>query len=494
MDSFLLALSNLSSGWVILSAFAGVLWGIFGGALPGISPSIAMALLLPFTVGMEATNALVLLASVYVGAEYGGSIPAILIRTPGTNSASATVIDGNEMAKRGQAGEALGISLMSGLYGGLFGLLVLVLCTESLAQVALAFTPAAYFSLGILGLSVIAGLSGGSLLRGLIAACMGLMVAFIGSDPVSGVQRFTFGSVDLLDGVKPILVMVGLFAVTEMLVQIGEPPWARGNTGSTRLKLPNWAMSKRLFKPQAIGAAIGTLEGVTPGAGGTVAAFMAYTEAKRWSKHPEEFGKGSPEGVAAPESANNVVTATALVPLLSLGIPGSNSAAILLGGFLIHGLQPGPMLFQKAPEVVYGLYGGLLIANIAMLLIGLVILSPCMWLVNRPKPYLIAFILALVMSGVFAIQQSLFDCALVLLIGVLGYAMRLLKIPVLPMVLGMVLGFMVESNYRRSLLISGGEHSIFVTDTASAILLGLSAVLSAYSLWKEISERRKSAK
>ena len=169
MDSFLLALSNLSSGWVILSAFAGVLWGIFGGALPGISPSIAMALLLPFTVGMEATNALVLLASVYVGAEYGGSIPAILIRTPGTNSASATVIDGNEMAKRGQAGEALGISLMSGLYGGLFGLLVLVLCTESLAQVALAFTPAAYFSLGILGLSVIAGLSGGSLLRGLIA-------------------------------------------------------------------------------------------------------------------------------------------------------------------------------------------------------------------------------------------------------------------------------------------------------------------------------------
>jgi putative tricarboxylic transport membrane protein len=471
-----------------------VLWGIFGGALPGISPSIAMALLLPFTVGMEATNALVLLASVYVGAEYGGSIPAILIRTPGTNSASATVIDGNEMAKRGQAGEALGISLMSGLYGGLFGLLVLVLCTESLAQVALAFTPAAYFSLGILGLSVIAGLSGGSLLRGLIAACMGLMVAFIGSDPVSGVQRFTFGSVDLLDGVKPILVMVGLFAVSEMLVQIGEPPWARGNTGSTRLKLPNWAMSKRLFKPQAIGAAIGTFEGVTPGAGGTVAAFMAYTEAKRWSKHPEEFGKGSPEGVAAPESANNVVTATALVPLLSLGIPGSNSAAILLGGFLIHGLQPGPMLFQKAPEVVYGLYGGLLIANIAMLLIGLVILSPCMWLVNRPKPYLIAFILALVMSGVFAIQQSLFDCALVLLIGVLGYAMRLLKIPVLPMVLGMVLGFMVESNYRRSLLISGGEHSIFVTDTASAILLGLSAVLSAYSLWKEISERRKSAK
>jgi putative tricarboxylic transport membrane protein len=330
-------------------------------------------------------------------------------------------------------------------------------------------------------------------MRGLIAACLGLMIAFIGSDPVSGVQRFTFGSTDLLDGVKPILVMVGLFAVTEMLVQIGEPPWAQGGSTSTRLKLPNWAMSKRLFKPQAIGAVIGTVEGVTPGAGGTIAAFMAYSEAKRWSKHPEEFGKGSPEGVAAPESANNVVTATALVPLLSLGIPGSNSAAILLGGFLIHGLQPGPMLFQKAPEVVYGLYGGLFIANIAMLLIGLVILSPCMWLVNRPKPYLIAFILALVMSGVFAIHQSIFECGLVLFIGVLGYGMRLLRLPVLPLVLGLVLGYLVESNYRRSLLISGGEHSIFITDPVSAILLGLAVLLTAYTGWKEWSDRRQRA-
>jgi putative tricarboxylic transport membrane protein len=250
-------------------------------------------------------------------------------------------------------------------------------------------------------------------------------------------------------------------------------------------------MSKRLFKPQAIGAVIGTVEGVTPGAGGTIAAFMAYSEAKRWSKHPEEFGKGSPEGVAAPESANNVVTATALVPLLSLGIPGSNSAAILLGGFLIHGLQPGPMLFQKAPEVVYGLYGGLFIANIAMLLIGLVILGPCMWLVNRPKPYLIAFILALVMSGVFAIHQSIFECGLVLAIGVLGYGMRLLRLPVLPLVLGLVLGYLVESNYRRSLLISGGEHSIFLTDPVSALLLAIALVLGVYTGWKEFGSRKK---
>ncbi len=493
MDTLAVALGQLAHWTVIFAAFGGVLWGIFGGALPGISPSIAMALLLPFTVGMDPTTALVLLASVYVGAEYGGSIPAILIRTPGTNSASATVVDGYAMAQQGRAGEALGISLMSGLWGGLFGLAVLVLCTESLAQVALAFTPAAYFALGILGLSVIAGLSGGSLLKGLIAAGIGLSVAFIGSDPVSGIPRFTFGSADLLGGIKPILIMVGLFAVTEMLVQITEPDWAKANKSEAKLKLPNWAMSKRLFKPQAIGAAVGTVEGVTPGAGGTIAAFMAYSEAKRWSKHPEEFGHGSPEGIAAPEAANNVVTATALVPLLSLGIPGSNSAAILMGGFLIHGLQPGPMLFTKAPEVVYGLYGGLFLANIAMLLLGLVILSPCIWLVNRPKPYLIAGILALVMSGVYAIHQSFFEIFLVIGVGVFGYVMRWLKVPVLPLVLGLVLGYMVESNFRRSLVISGGDAMIFLTDKVSLGLLLLAAALTLYTAWKEFSGGKKKA-
>jgi len=486
MDSFLSTVGALASLSVLAAAFGGVLWGMLGGALPGISPSIAMALLLPFTVGMEPTVAIVLLASVYVGAEYGGSIPAILIRTPGTNAAAATVIDGYEMARQGKAGEALGISLMSGLVGGLVGLLVLVLATESLAQIALAFTPAAYFSLGVLGLSVIAGLSGGSLLRGLIATCIGLMLAFIGSDPVSGVARFTFGSPELLDGIKPILVMVGLFAVTEMLVQISEPEVAREKMIKvSRLVLPDLAMWKRIWKPQMIGSVVGTVEGVTPGAGGTVAAFMTYSETKRWSKHPEEFGKGSPEGVAGPESANNVVTATALVPLLSLGIPGSNSAAILMGGFLIHGLQPGPMLFEKAPEVIHGLYGGLLLANIAMVILGMLVLTPCIWLVNRPKPYLMAAILALVMTGVYAIHQSVLELALVLAIGVLGYAMRLLRIPVLPLVLGLVLGYLIESNYRRSLLISGGEHSIFVTDPVSAGLLALALVLTLYTGWKE---------
>ena len=473
----------------ILFAFAGCLWGILGGALPGISPSIAMALLLPFTYGMEPVPAIVLLASVYVGAEYGGSIPAILIRTPGTNASAATALDGFEMARQGRGGEALGISLVSGLVGGLFGLAVLVLATEPLARLALAFTPAAYFALAVLGLSVIASLAGGSLTKGLIGAGLGLMISTVGTDPVSGVPRFTFATPELLGCIRPILVMVGLFAVAEMLVQIGEPAWARAEARDTRLKLPGLSMMRRLLPAQAIGCGIGTVEGVTPGAGGTIAAFMAYNEARRWSKEPEAFGKGAPEGVAAPEAANNVVTATALVPLLSLGIPGSNSAAVLLGGFMVHGLTPGPLLFEKAPEVVWGLYGGLLAANIATLLLGLVILTPALWLVNRPKPYLLAAILCLIVSGVYAIEQSLFDVGLVLGFGVLGYLLRLAGVPVLPLVLGVVLGFMLESNYRRSLVISGGDHAVFVEDPVAATLLAAAAALTLWSLWSEF--RRK---
>jgi putative tricarboxylic transport membrane protein len=365
---------------------------------------------------------------------------------------------------------------------------MLVALTEPLARVALAFTPPAYFGLGILGLSVVAGLSSGSAMKGWFAGTLGLMVATVGTDPISGVPRFTFGSPDLLGGVRPILIMVGLFAVSEILIQVSEPAWEKASARDTRLRFPDWKLWKRLALPQAIGGVVGTLEGVTPGGGGTIAAFLSYNEAKRWSKHPEEFGHGSPEGVAAPEAANNVVTATALIPLLSLGIPGSNSAAILLGGLLIHGLAPGPLLFERNPEVAYGLYGGLFVANIAMFLIGLVILTPCIWLVNRPKPYLLAVIFALVVSGVYSIEQSMVDILIVLVAGVVGYAMRWADIPFLPMVLGVVLGYMVESNYRRSLQLSNGDHMIFLQDPVSLGLLLAAAALVAYSLRRE---RRK---
>lgn len=467
--------------YLIIPAFLGVAWGIVGGAMPGISPSITMALLLPFTYALEPSFAIVLLASTYVGAEYGGSIPAILIRTPGTNAAAASVIDGYEMNRQGKAGLALGISLYSGVIGSLIGLSLLVLLSGPLARLALAFTPPAYFALGVLGLSVIVSLSGESLVKGLIAALFGLMVSTIGTDPVSGISRFTFGLPDLISGIQPILVMVGLFAMSELLQQASSREDKRVKA-APRIQFPDNKLKKRLVLPQAIGVIFGGFEGVMPGAGGTVASFMSYNEAKRWSKHKEEFGHGSPEGIAAPETANNTVAETALIPLLSFGIPGSNSTAILLGGFLIHGLIPGPMLFARSGEVINDLYIGIFIAAIALLIIGITIMPLCIWLVNRPRPYLNAFILALIMSGIYSINNSLFELSVMLVAGVIGYFMRMLKFPFLPTVLGLVLGFMIESNFRRSLLLSGDDYSIFCNDRISMILLGLAGLFIIGSL------------
>jgi putative tricarboxylic transport membrane protein len=493
MEGIGYAWTALTTTPAAFAAVAGVIWGILGGALPGISPSIAMALLLPFTYSMEPVTAIVLLAAVYVGAEYGGSIPAILIRTPGTNAAAATAIDGYEMKKQGLAGEALGISLVSGVIGGLIGWFFLVVLTKPLANVALLFTPPAYFALGVLGLSVIASLSSGSLIKGLMAGIVGLMIATIGTDPLSGVNRFTFGSPELLAGIPFILVMVGVFAVSELLEQAGKRGWARATDeeAQTRIKLPSWAMMKRLRRPQMIGSGIGLFEGCMPGAGGSIAAFMSYNEARRWSKTPEEFGKGSPEAIAAPESANNTVAGTALVPMLSFGIPGSNSTAILLGGLLIHGLRPGPLLFEQNPDFIYGLFGGLLVANISLFFVGILILSPAIWLVNRPKPYLMAAIYALIFSGIYSIHHSLFDLYIVLLAGGVGYLMRLMGFPFLPLVLGLVLGYLIESNYRRSLLLTNGDHSVFINDPVSLGLLITALVFVVGSAARDYQTARK---
>jgi putative tricarboxylic transport membrane protein len=485
--------ADLPLASIVAAAFGGVAWGIFGGALPGISPSITMALLLPLTFGLEATTAIVMLASTYVGAEYGGSIPAILIRTPGTNAAAATVVDGYAMKEQGKAGEALGISLYSGFVGGLFGLTVLYLLTEPLSTVALAFTPAAYFALGMLGLSVIASLSRESLVRGLMAGVIGLMISTIGTDPVTGLNRFTFDSPELLSGIPPILVMVGVYAIAELMAQAGETGWQHAPREHARIRFPRPAVWKRIARPQAIGSVIGTFEGMMPGGGGAISSFIAYDQARRWSRHKEEFGKGSVEGIAAPEAANNTVACTALVPLLSLGIPSSNSAAVLLGGFLMHGLIPGPMLLVENSEVVHGLYIGLLAANIAMVIVGYLVMTPCLWLVGQPRPYLTAFIFALVVSGVYAIETSLFHVGVALVFGVVGYAMRFFKVPVLPMVLGVVLGFMVESNYRRALVLSDGDHLTFIQDRVSAGLLLVAVLFLTGSLLRHVTDRRTRA-
>lgn len=490
MDSLLQAAVLLVTTPLVPAALAGLVWGIIGGALPGLSASVTMALILPLTYTLDPVAAIVVLACTYIGAEYGGSIPAILIRTPGTNSAAATVVDGYEMKRQGRAGEALGISLWSGVVGSLFGLAMLVLLTEPLSRVALLFKPTSYCALGILGLSIIASVSGGSLLKGLIAATVGVMVATVGTDPISGVGRFTFGLPELLAGVKPILVMVGLFAMSELLMQSGRGGADGVADERVRVTLPGRSMMRRIAKSQAIGCGFGTFEGLMPGGGGSIAAFLSYNEARRWSRTPEAFGRGSEEGVAAPETANNTVASTALIPLLSFGIPGSNSAAVLLGGLLIHGLLPGPRLFEQNADVVLGLYVGSLVAILAQIAVGIAILPLCMWLVGRPRPYLAAFILCLIVSGIYTIDGSAFDLGLVLAVGLVGYGMRRNGFPYLPAVLGVVLGPLVESNYRRSLLLSGGEHGIFLEDPIAIGLLGAALFFVLVSLAREVKDAR----
>ena len=490
MDQLTHALTMLVTTPLVPAAIGGLIWGILGGALPGLSASITMALLLPFTYTLAPMPAIVMLGTCYIGAEYGGSIPAILIRTPGTNAAAATVLDGYEMNRQGRAGEALGISLWSGVVGGLFGLTMLVMLTEPLSRLALLFRPTTYFGLGILGLSVIASLSGKSLLKGVAAALLGLMVSTIGTDPISGVSRFTFGTPDLLDGIEPLFVMVGLYALTELMTRTGVVSSIMKPNASIRVRLPRPRMMKKIARSQAIGCTVGTLEGLMPGAGGTIASFIAYNEAKRWSKHPEEFGHGAEEGVAGPETANNAVASTALIPLLSFGIPGSNSAAVLLGGLLIHGLLPGPRLFEQNADVVTGLYTGSFIADIAQVLVGSLILPLCIWLVNRPRPYLAGFIYALILSGVYTVHMSLFDVGIVLTAGLLGYFMRYFGYPFLPAVLGVVLGNLVESNYRRSLVLSGGDLGIFLEDPIAVGFLVLAVLIVIASLANELRTAR----
>ncbi|MCJ8142010.1 tripartite tricarboxylate transporter permease [Ancylobacter sp. A5.8] len=493
MHGLEIALHTLFTTPAIFYALFGVAWGIVGGALPGLSASISMALLLPLTFGMDPTMAIILLASTYVGAEYGGSIPAILIRTPGTSAAVTTVLDGYEMHRQGRSGEALGISLMAGVVGGVIGMVLVVALTEPLAHVSLFFTAPAYFALGIFGLSLIAALSDGAIIKGFLSAVVGLAIATVGVDPLSGVQRFTFDSVDLMGGIEPILIMMGMFAITELMVQASQKNWAKASV-RTRIVLPSLKLWRRISLPTFIGTTIGTLDGLTPGGGSTLASFLSYNEAKRWSKHPEEFGKGSPEGIAAPEAANNTVAATALIPTLTFGIPSSGSTAVLLGGLILHGLEPGPLLLTKNPDFVYGLFGGLFVANISQLLLGIVMLPPCIWLVNRPKAYLTAIIICLIASGIYSLNASIADMWIVLGAGVIGYAMRTLGFPILPLVLALVLGGIVERNYRRSIDLSYGDPMIFLQDPVSAGLLGLTVFFVALSIFLRLRKNAREGK
>lgn len=483
-----LALQPVALLWTLF----GVVWGIVAGALPGVTGSIGMALLLPLTFGMDATIALMMLAGVYIGSMYGGSISAILLKAPGTPGAAVTTIDGYALHRQGHSGMALGTSLISSTVGGLMGVLILVGMAVPLSRFALAFGPPEYFALGVFGMALISSFAGKDLLKGAVSGILGLIMATVGTDPFSGTPRFTLGSTNLLTGIGMIPAMIGLLAVSEILDQVVTSHGWEQIKGRFSTDLPRLVQIWKLRAAMALGTVVGAFEGMLPGAGGAIAAFISYNEAKRWSKTPEMFGKGSLEGIAAPECANNVVTGTAMVPLLTFGIPGSNASAIMLAAMMLHGIQPGPEVFEGQPQIVYGLFTGMFVANVMMFGVGYLALRPAIAIVNVNRAFLFSGILGLIVVGAYSINNQMFEVWIVLGTGVLGFFMHRYGFNVLAMVLGLVLGFMIEANLRRSLLVSLGDPWIFVKRPISASLLFVALVTLVVPIVRQLREKRAS--
>ncbi len=464
----------------ILAICLGGLWGIIAGALPGISTSMGVVLLLPFTLAVSPITAFTMLVAAYCGGITGGSITSILFGIPGEPSAVCTVLEGHSLTKQGRAAHALWIFLIASILGGIFSVLVMMVATPLIARIALQFGPPEYFALTMLGLSVVSGLSGGSVLKGLISCLFGIFLATIGTDGITGGERFTFGTTILLDGINFVTAMVGLLAISEVLIEAEQP--FKEYKGSfhyrgMREEMPKLSEYLEHWLVLLKSSVIGTLVGALPGAGATIASFLAYGEANRSSKNPEKFGNGAIDGLMATEAANNASTGGSMTVLLSLGIPGSNTTAMLIAAFLIHGLQPGPLLLGQRPDIVYGIFMAMLFSNIYLL--GLTIIGIRMFLQLNRLPYSVfsAAIVILCVIGAFGLNNSMDDLYLMFIFGIIGYYMVKQGYPIAPAVLGLVLGDLAELSLRRSLLLSLGNPVILIERPLSAIML-LAALFS----------------
>ncbi|MGQ0663374.1 MAG: tripartite tricarboxylate transporter permease [Pseudomonadota bacterium] len=472
----------------LLFCLLGVVLGQVIGVLPGIGPSTAIAVLLPLTFGGDPIASTIMFAGIYYGAYYGGTITSILVKIPGESASVMTSLDGYELARQGRAGPALGIAAIASFIAGTAGTVGLMLAAPALAQVALAFGPPEYFALVVMGLTALA-LVGGSLIKGLLMGAVGLAVATMGTDPQIGNPRFTFGQLWLLDGIDFLVLAVAFFGVGEVLASAEKNLPAVVVETRIRNIYPNradwlacrWAILR--------GTAIGYVIGVLPGAGATIASFIAYAVEKRVSKHPERFGTGVMEAVAAPEAANNSASAGAMVPMFALGIPGSNTTAIMLGALIMYGLRPGPQLFEQHPDLVWAVIASMYIGNAVLLVLNLPLAGLFAFLLRIPYAVLYPIILALCIAGVYSQANSLDDVWLMSGLGVLGYYMKKYDFPAAPLVLGLVLEPLFENALRQSLTLSHGNMAIFVTRPVSALLLLATAAALlgplAYRLWRK---------
>ena len=482
---FTVALSPANFLYCLLGVFIGTLVGV----LPGLGVMNAVALLIPMTFGMNPTAAMIMLSGIYYGAMYGGSTTAILINTPGEAPAIMTTLDGYQMALQGRAGPALGIAAFGSFIAGTFATVMLMILAEPLVKVALRFGPTEYFSMLILALCTLGGLMGESVIKGLLMAAFGIFLGTVGIDPVSGVDRFTFGIPDFMDGIGFLPVAIGLFAIAEVLLT-AEMEMMRPVVEKVKGLLPSlkdWMDSKWAI---ARGTVIGFLIGCMPGGGATLASVVSYLVEKKVSKHPERFGKGAIEGVAGPEAANNAASGGAMVPLLTLGIPSTGVSAVLLGALMLYGLRPGPLLFQKSPELVWGLIASLYIGNFLLLVINLPLIGIWVKMLKIPFPLLLPFILVIAITGTYATNNSVTEVYVTLIFGVIGYFMKHADLPAAPVIMGIVLGPMLETHFRRALIISNGAYSTFFTHPISAVFLCAAILSILYPLIRWAIKRR----
>ncbi len=469
----------------LLFAFFGVFLGTIIGALPGIGPSAGVAVLLPVTFGMPPVTAMIMLAGIYYGAMYGGTITSVLINTPGESSSVMTTLDGFQMALKGRAGAALGMAAIGSFIAGTLSVVLLMVAAPPLADLAVNFGPPEYFALMVLGLTTLASLTSGSVVKGMLVAVVGLLLGTVGIDLMLGAPRYTFENVNLLDGIDFLPVAVGLFAIGELLFNLYRPVRAEPIKAKLSGLLPTRQDWRDSWAAIGRGTLIGFFVGVLPGAGATIASFLAYATEKRLSKHPERFGTGVIEGVAAPESANNAASTGALVPLMALGIPGSGTTAVMLGALTMYGMQPGPLLVSTHPDVFWGLVASMYVGNVMLLVLNLPLAPAFASILRVPYSVLIPIIIGIALFGVYSVDNSLFSVGITILFGAIGFAMRLYGYPPAPLVLALVLGPMLEKALRQSLQMSLGSPEIFFTRPVSAFILAfaLLAVLFPMISW-----------
>ena len=484
MDAFINGFISLGDPQLLLVLLVSTLGGVVIGALPGLNATNGAALLLPFTLSMEAIPAIASLVAIYCSATFAGAITAILINTPGTPASATTCLDGYPLAQRGEAGRALGLAVVSSTIGGVLSVICLMIAAPLLARMAYQFTPPEYFALTLFGMSMLASIGEGSPLKNLISGTFGVFLALVGVDMLTSVERFTFGSHDLYDGIGFVPVMIGSFGISELIVQASSLDKRKERVSMKAVQLPTRDDYRQVWKTILRSSGIGIFIGILPAEGATVASMIGYNEAKRWSKTPEQFGKGAIEGIAGSEAANNAATGGAMVPTLALGIPGSATAAVILAGLMVHGIRPGPSMFTEQANFAYTIFWSMMLVNLLFLVVGLTGAKIFARITLIPTQVLWPCVFMVSIVGAYALDQSMFDVWIVLISGIIGFFMRRYGFSVVPLAIGLILGEMLEQRLGQSMVMLDEKWWLMFTRPLALLFFCLTiAALFGPVLW-----------